>query len=106
MNFIPYLIPATIKGCEVADPIIRFNRRLWLGCMSELQARGGGGVDNPDARAAYEDAGFDWIVEAGLGAGPTEYLALRLHTFPATTTARKKWGDVGGHRNGPTPARG
>jgi proteasome lid subunit RPN8/RPN11 len=26
----------------VADPIIRFNRRLWLGCMSELQARGGG----------------------------------------------------------------
>jgi hypothetical protein len=62
-----------------------------------------GGVDNPDARAAYEDAGFDWIVEAGLGAGPTEYLALRLHTFPATTTARKKWGDVGGHRN-PIPA--
>lgn len=52
-----------------------------------------GGVDNPAARAAYEDAGFDWIVEAGLGSGPTEYLALRLHTFPATTPARTKWGD-------------
>ncbi len=57
-----------------------------------------GGVDNPQARAAYEDAEFDWIVESGLGAGPTEYLALRLHTFPATTTARRKWSDVDVHR--------
>ena len=51
-----------------------------------------GGVDNAQARAAYEDTGFDCVVEAGLGAGPTEYLALRLHTFPASTTAREKWG--------------
>lgn len=51
-----------------------------------------GGVDNPQARAAYEDAGFDWVVEAGLGNGPVEYLAIRLHTFPASTTARSKWG--------------
>ncbi|HEY4261728.1 MAG TPA: hypothetical protein VGM98_16275 [Schlesneria sp.] len=51
-----------------------------------------GGVDNPLARAAYEDASFDWIVVAGLGSGPIEYLALRLHTFPASTTARSKWG--------------
>lgn len=63
-----------------------------------------GGVDNPQARACYEDAGFDWIVEGGLGSGPTEYLALRLHTFPATTTARKKWGDVGGNRQPVTNA--
>jgi len=55
-----------------------------------------GGVDNPQARAAYEDAGFDCIVEAGLGAGPREYLALRLHTFPGSTTARKKWGGIAG----------
>ncbi len=53
-----------------------------------------GGVDNADARAAYEDAGFDWIVEAGLGAGPVEYLTMRLHTFPASTTARLRWGGV------------
>src|SRR5439155_11704327 len=32
-----------------------------------------GGVDNALARAAYEDAGFDCVVEAGLGAGPSEY---------------------------------
>lgn len=55
-----------------------------------------GGVDNPQTRAAYEDAGFDWIVESGLGAGPIEFLALRLHTFPASSTARKKWGDATG----------
>lgn len=53
-----------------------------------------GGVDNPQARAAYEDAGFDWIVEAGLGGGTTEYLAMRVHTFPASVTARRKWGDA------------
>ncbi len=41
-----------------------------------------GAVDNAQARAAYQDAGFDCVVEAGLGAGPSEYLALRLHTFP------------------------
>lgn len=51
-----------------------------------------GGVDNALARAAYEDAGFDCVIEAGLGAGPSEYLALRLHSFPASTTARSKWG--------------
>jgi hypothetical protein len=55
-----------------------------------------GGVDNPQARAAYEDAGFDCVVEAGLGAGPREYLSLRLHVFPASTTARAKWGGPSG----------
>ncbi|OYX47055.1 MAG: hypothetical protein B7Y90_13890 [Alphaproteobacteria bacterium 32-64-14] len=49
------------------------------------------GVDNAAARAALEDAGFDLVVEAGLGGGPKEYLAMRLHTFPATRTARSIW---------------
>ncbi|RUL81897.1 thiamine biosynthesis protein ThiF [Tautonia sociabilis] len=62
-----------------------------------------GGVDNPQARAAYEDAGFDCIIEAGLGAGPTEYLALRLHSFPASTTARAKWGDATASASVPHP---
>jgi hypothetical protein len=52
------------------------------------------GVDNGEARAALEDAGFDLVVEAGLGAGPTEYLAMRVHTFPASVTSRAKWGGV------------
>lgn len=62
-----------------------------------------GGVDNAEARAAYEDAGFDCVVEAGLGAGPTEYLALRLHSFPASTTARSKWGGPSRSAGDPAP---
>ena len=42
MNFIRCSIPATTKECEVAKPIIRFNRSLWLHCMKELQARSHG----------------------------------------------------------------
>jgi hypothetical protein len=62
-----------------------------------------GGVDNAQARAAYEDAGFDCVVEAGLGAGPPEYLALRLHTFPASATAREKWGGAKANPTKPVP---
>jgi hypothetical protein len=52
------------------------------------------GVDNLEARAVLEDAGFDLVVEAGLGAGPAEYLAMRMHTFPATVSSRAKWGGI------------
>jgi hypothetical protein len=62
-----------------------------------------GGVDNPQARAAYEDAGFECVVEAGLGAGPQEYLALRVHAFPGSTTARKKWGGAAGENGAKMP---
>jgi hypothetical protein len=50
------------------------------------------GVDNALARAALEDVGFGRIVEAGLGAGPQEYLAFQVHTFPAARAARARWG--------------
>jgi len=49
------------------------------------------GVDNPHARAALEDVGFARIVEAGLGAGPSEYLAFQVHSFPARKSARARW---------------
>ena len=65
-----------------------------------------GGVDNAQARAAYEDAGFNCVVEAGLGAGPTEYLALRLHSFPASTTAREKWGGSQAYATNRVPETG
>lgn len=61
------------------------------------------GVDNLAARAALEDAGFDLVVEAGLGAGPQEYLAMRLHTFPATVSARRRWGGDPGAAAAPPP---
>lgn len=56
------------------------------------------GVDNAQARAAVEDPRFDLVVDAGLGAGPQEYLAMRLHTFPATVSARCRWGEACGSR--------
>lgn len=49
------------------------------------------GVDNPSARAVLEQVGFDRVVEAGLGAGPREYLAFRLHTFPGPREAKDLW---------------
>jgi hypothetical protein len=49
------------------------------------------GVDNPNARAVLEDVGFERVVEAGLGAGPTEYLAFQVHSFPARKSARARW---------------
>lgn len=52
------------------------------------------GVDNPQARALMETAGFDLVVEAGLGGGPKEYLAMRLHCFPASRTSEQIWGGV------------
>lgn len=53
------------------------------------------GVDNPAARALLEEPGFDLVVEAGLGAGPVEYLAMRMHAFPSSRAARELWADEG-----------
>lgn len=52
------------------------------------------GVDNAVARADLEEAGFQYVIEAGLGAGAHEYLTLQVHTFPARRTARSRWGGV------------
>ena len=49
------------------------------------------GVDNALARSAVEDVGFARIFEAGLGGGVSDLLALRLHSFPATRSARELW---------------
>jgi len=50
------------------------------------------GVDNTLTRAALEDAGFQYVIEAGLGAGIHEYLMFQVHTFPAQRSARSRWG--------------
>jgi hypothetical protein len=49
------------------------------------------GVDNALARAALEQAGFDLVVEAGLGAGPQAFRSISMHTFPATRSAVEIW---------------
>lgn len=56
------------------------------------------GVDNAEARALLENPHFDLVVDAGLGAGPSEYLAMRLHTFPGPVVARARWGETSSWR--------
>jgi hypothetical protein len=50
------------------------------------------GVDNANARAVLDQAGFDLIVEAGLGGGPQAFRNMSLHTFPASRTPAQIWG--------------
>jgi hypothetical protein len=48
------------------------------------------GFDNPEARCLLEDAGFDLIVDAGLGASLDHFDRIVLRTFPdASKTARE-----------------
>jgi hypothetical protein len=48
------------------------------------------GVDNSEARAALEEAGFGLVIEAGLGAGES-FRSLALHAFPASRSAASLW---------------
>ena len=47
------------------------------------------------ARAHLEGAGFDWVIEAGLGAGAAAFENFSLHTFPSSMRAAKLWADTG-----------
>lgn len=49
------------------------------------------GVDNAHARRALEDVGFTRVIEAGLGRGTSDFMALRLHSFPGPARARQLW---------------
>ena len=49
------------------------------------------GVDNALARAALEDAGFELVLEAGLGAGPDAFRSFSIHGFPGPRRAVDIW---------------
>ena len=49
------------------------------------------GVDNAAARRVSEGAGFEFIVDAGLGAGFKDFRTLRVRTFPGPSTAANLW---------------
>ncbi len=42
------------------------------------------GLDNPAARALLSKAGFDLVVDLGIGAGHGDYLDMRMYGFPAS----------------------
>lgn len=50
------------------------------------------GVDNANTRLSLDQAGFDLVVEAGLGAGPDAFRSIAIHTFPGPRTPGKIWG--------------
>jgi hypothetical protein len=53
------------------------------------------GFDSPTGRRALEDAGFDLIVECGLGATTNFFDSMMIHTFPDSTQAPKEiWSEV------------
>jgi len=49
------------------------------------------GVDNGLARQDVESVGFTRVIEAGLGAGPQDFMGIDVHTLPATRTSREMW---------------
>ena len=49
------------------------------------------GVDNALARVSLERAGFELIVETGLGAGPQAFRNFSLHSFPSSLEAAQLW---------------
>lgn len=49
------------------------------------------GVDNALARQDLDLAGFDIVVEAGLGRGHLNYRSMRLHTLPGPRSAASIW---------------
>lgn len=51
------------------------------------------GVDNPQARAILEVAGFATVFEAGLGAGAGDFRLIRTHSFPAPVGAAQIWAE-------------
>lgn len=57
--------------------------RVLLGC-----------VDNLEARRAAARAGFDLMVDAGLGATAAEAFDVRLHAFPGRRSIEEVWPDA------------
>jgi hypothetical protein len=50
------------------------------------------GVDNANTRLHLDRAGFDLVVEAGLGAGPGAFRSISMHTFPGPRSPVQIWG--------------
>lgn len=49
------------------------------------------GVDNPSARRMCEGAGFNTVLDAGLGSGYSDFRALRVRGFPGASSAARLW---------------
>lgn len=60
------------------------------------------GLDNAVGRRALGSAGFDLVVEAGLGRGHRDFRTMRLHTLPGMKTPEELWPDAPSSERVPT----
>ena len=51
-------------------------------------------MDDLEACAALDEAGFKFVMEADLSADRDEYVTACVHCFPASMTSRSKWGGL------------
>jgi hypothetical protein len=49
------------------------------------------GLDNGAGRRVLDQAGFDLVVEAGLGRGHRDFRTMRLHVLPGRRVATDIW---------------
>jgi len=61
------------------------------------------GVDNLDARRAVASAGFELLIDAGLGATGPEAFDVRVHCFPGLRDAKAAWPEPEHQREGALP---
>lgn len=54
------------------------------------------GLDNALGRRALDNAGFEFVVEAGLGRDHRNFQTMRLHTLPGKRPANQIWAKGGG----------
>ena len=66
-------------------------------CLSDEPRLALVGVDDAAPRRLLEGAGFDLVVDAGLGGLPQNYLDILIHSFPSGIQAENAWPD----RQGP-----
>jgi hypothetical protein len=49
------------------------------------------GIDNALGRRALDQAGFDLVLEAGLGRGHRDFRTMRIHSFPGSRSSEDIW---------------
>lgn len=59
------------------------------------------GFDGIEPRRALSSAGFQLTVDGGIGAGPTEYSDLMIHSFPSGLTSEETFGGTKRQRDVP-----
>jgi hypothetical protein len=52
------------------------------------------GLDNAEGRRALDQAGFDFVVEAGLGRGHQDFRSMLVHTLPGRLSSLELWKDA------------